>query len=431
MPDITHEMLPRIQSHRLAGFNLGPEWIYPNYQGRSILNLPASVCRFLGLPEIGAPALDEPYLAFALDENQPEIRKVVVVLMDALALHRLQRWMADGLVPVWKDLAAAGILAPLTSIVPSTTSAALTSLWTGQSPSVHGITGYEMWMKEYSMVVNTILHSPASYRNGVGSLTSAGFDPREFLQLPTLGAHLANHGVQSYAYQHVSIVDSGLSQMFFKDVQARGVVNATDLWINLREMFEDHADERFYSWVYWGEVDTFSHRYGPDDERPAAEFAGFSATMQRLFLDRLSSRARQGTLLILTGDHGQITTPVDPYYDLSNHPGLTRRLHILPSGENRLAYLYVRPGQTEAVREYLERTWPNQFVILDSVYAAEAGLFGPGEQHPDLLNRIGDSIVLSRGAAYLWWANKTNHMLGRHGGLHPSEMLVPFLAARL
>ena len=431
MPDITRELLSAIQTHRLSDFNLGPEWIYPNYQGRSILNLPASICRIFGLPEIGAPALEEPYLAFARDDNQPEIHKVIVILMDALALHRLQRWIANGQVPVWKELVDQGILAPLTSIVPSTTSAALTSLWTGQSPKVHGITGYEMWMKEYGMVVNTILHNPASYRDGVGSLSSAGFTPQGFLPLPTLGAHLANYGIPSYAYQHVSIVDSGLSQMFFKDVQVRGVINATDLWINLREMVEEHARERFYSWVYWGEVDTFSHRYGPDDERPAAEFAGFSAAMQHLFLDKLSSQARNNTLLILTGDHGQITTPLDPYYDLSNHPNLTRRLHISPTGENRLAYLYIRPGQTEAVREYLERTWPNQFMILDSVYAAVAGLFGPGEQHPDLLNRIGDLIILSRGEAYLWWANKTNHLLGRHGGLHPNEMLVPFVAARL
>jgi hypothetical protein len=431
MPDISHEMLPAIQSHRLPGLDLGAEWIYPNYQGRSILNLPASICRIFGLPGIGAPALDDRYLAAIQGDDQLEIRKVVVILMDALALQRLQQWIVNGLAPVWGELAEAGVLAPLTSIVPSTTSAALTSIWTGQSPSVHGITGYEMWVKEYGMVVNTILHNPASYRDGLGSLTSAGFSPGDFLPLPTLGAHLANYGVQSYAHQHYSIIDSGLSQMFFKDVQVCGVVNATDLWINLRELFEEHAQERLYSWVYWGEVDTFSHRYGPDDERPAAEFASFSAAMQRLFLDRLSPRARQGTLLILTGDHGQITTPIDPYYDLSNHPNLTRRLHIIPSGENRLAYLHIRPGQTEAVREYLDRTWPNQFLVLESVYAAESGLFGPGEQHPDLLNRIGDYIVLSRGRAYLWWANKRNRMLGRHGGLHPSEMLVPFLATRL
>jgi hypothetical protein len=135
--------------------------------------------------------------------------------------------------------------------------------------------------------------------------------------------------------------------------------------------------------------------------------------------------------LILTADHGQIDTPPDPYYDLRSHPNLLRRLHILPTGENRLAYLYIRPGQTEAVREYLERTWPNQFILVDSAYAAEAGLFGPGPHHPALLDRTGDIIAIARGGAYLWWHAKENLLMGRHGGLHPDEMLVPFLAARL
>ena len=83
-------------------------------------------------------------------------------------------------------------------------------------------------------------------------------------------------------------------------------------------------------------------------------------------------------VLILTADHGQITTRLEPSYELKRHPSLTRRLHMLPTGENRLAYLHIRPGQVEAVREYVERTWPGQFSILDSIYAAESGLFGPG-----------------------------------------------------
>jgi hypothetical protein len=83
------------------------------------------------------------------------------------------------------------------------------------------------------------------------------------------------------------------------------------------------------------------------------------------------------------------------------------------------------------VREYVERTWPNQFTLLESAYAVEAGLFGPGPNHPGLLDRVGDWIMVARGHAYLWWAGHDNHMLGRHGGLHSQEMLVPFLASRL
>jgi predicted AlkP superfamily pyrophosphatase or phosphodiesterase len=84
-------------------------------------------------------------------------RHVVVLLMDALSIGRLRRWISEGLTPVWGNLAGQGWLAPLTSIVPSTTSAVLTSLWTGVSAAVHGIAGYELWLKEYGVVANTIL----------------------------------------------------------------------------------------------------------------------------------------------------------------------------------------------------------------------------------------------------------------------------------
>jgi len=91
----------------------------------------------------------------------------------------------------------------------------------------------------------------------------------------------------------------------------------------------------------------------------------------------------------------------------------------------------VRPGQTEAVREYLHRTWPAQFSVIDPLYALHAGLFGPGEPHPRLADRLGDQLVIAQRDAYLWWAHEQNHLIGRHGGLSADEMLVPFLAAPL
>jgi len=427
VPDLVSEQIERLQEYRLPGLELGGDFLYPAYHGRSILNIPATVCRLLDVPEIGASSVDYEPL-YRLGKN---IRRVILVLMDALALHRFQRWMSDDTTPIWNALVQEGVLLPLTSITPSTTSAALTSLWTGQSALVHGIVGYEMWLKEYGVVANTILHTPMSFKNDVGSLAKAGFTPGNFMSLPTLGSHLVAHGVQTYAFQHRSIAHSGLSQMFMKAVNVRAFNTAADLWVNLRHLIETQRDERMYVWVYWGEVDHFSHLYGPDDERTVAEFAGFSEAFERNFLRHLSPALREDTLLLLLADHGQINSNPDPHYELVNHPSLLRRLHILPTGENRLAYLYVRPGQTEAVREYIERTWPNQFSVLDPLYAVKAGLFGPGQAHPRLLDRLGEYMLLSRGEAYLWWSNVRNHLFGRHGGLHPEEMLVPFLAARL
>ena len=433
MPDLVAELLPRLRKHRLDGLELASEGnaqhdiIYPDYTGQSILNIPSSICHLLGVPGIGAGPLNQEILN-PLGEG---INRIVFILMDALALFRLQRWMEDGSAPIWKELSQDGLLAPLTSITPSTTSAALTSLWTGRSAAEHGILGYEMWLKEYGVVANTILHTPISFENDAGSLAKAGFKPGSFMELPTLGSHLAHYGVKSYALQHKSIARSGLSQMFFNHVDVRAFNTAADLWINLRHLLDQRPAERMYAWAYWGGVDHFGHFYGPDDERTVAEFAMFSVVFEQYFLNCLRPVERKDTLLILGADHGQINTFEDPHYELRNHPDLVRRLHILPSGENRLAYLFVRPGQPEAVREYIEQTWPNQFSLLDTARAVEAGLFGSGELHPRLFDRLGEYIVVARGNAYLWWADKKNFLIGRHGGLHPEEMLVPFLAVRL
>jgi hypothetical protein len=219
--------------------------------------------------------------------------------------------------------------------------------------------------------------------------------------------------------------------MLYRDVTTQAFSTAADVWVNMRHLLESYPDERFYAWIYWGEVDHLGHFYGPDDERTAAEFTSFSLAFNRLFLARLSPEARRGTLLILTADHGHITTRKDAQYELRRHPDLARLLHISPTGENRLAYLYVRHGCAAEVRDYFEHHWPGEFALIDPRQAMQAGLFGPGEPHPRLLDRLGDLVLAARGDAYLWWADKDNRLLGRHGGLSPDEMLVPFLAARL
>ncbi len=433
MPDLTDQLLPQVLSYRIHGLDLGGEFVYPNYHGGSTANLASSVARLLDVPGLGLEPLRLELLEPLLG-NEPA-SKVVLILMDALSFVRFKRWLGAGDLETWSRLAESdqGVLAPLTSVTPSTTSAALTSLWTGRSPAEHGIVGYELWLKEYGVVANMIAHAPMSFRGcaSLDTLACAGFKPETFVPYKSLGEQLAGHGVKSYAYQHRSIINSGLSHMFFQEVKPNSVGNAAELWINVRRQVESNPQERSFTYVYWLEVDHLSHFYGPDDERTRAEFVSFTDAFRDLFLDKLKPAARQGTVLLFTADHGQINTRPDPHYDLDNHPSLSRRLHIFPTGENRLAYLYVHPGQVEAVREYVEKTWPNQFTFLDPAYAVAQGLFGPGEPNSHLLDRLGDLLMLARNDSYLWWANTPNHLIGRHGGLSPEEMVVPFLGVRL
>lgn len=443
MTDLTERFLPDLLTYRLEGLNLGPDLVYPNYSGRSILNLPSSICTLLGVPEFGARPLSPDILNVLLG-GRGQAKRVVFLLLDALGLQSLRRWLAEDSSIVWNRLLNEGALLPITSVVPSTTTAALVSLWTGASPALHGMPGYELWLKEYGVIANMIQHKPASFGGDgclPGSLSCAGFSPEEFMTLPTLGPHLAAHGIKTYTMQHFALARSGLSQMFFKDVNVLSYASSAELWINISRLLESKADERMYAYVYWSDIDRLSHRYGPGNIRPPAEFDLFSRAFEKYFLNALSPAARKDTLLILSADHGQAQAYKDPHYELRNHPGLYRRLHMQPTGESRLSYLYIKPGQSEAVREYIERTWPHQFALIEPGYALSAGLFGPVERssdgsvlngvHPRLLDRLGDLIMISRGNAYLWTPDRDDPLEGRHGGLTADEMLVPLLGAWL
>jgi hypothetical protein len=434
MPDITGALIKNIRDQRLKDFYIGDEYIYPAYNGLSLLNISSGVCQLFGAPEFGYSSLSSDIIDHFTGDAQGRVKTVILILVDALGLYTFQRWLELEKAMVWNSLVEQGLLGALTSVVPSTTSSALTSLWTGRSTAEHGIAGYELWLKEYGLVANMILHSPISFTGSPGSsgsLSMAGFNPEEFLPYKTLGIHLEENGVKSYAFQHLGIARSGLSKMFLKGADVHPFVTAADMWINVRSLLETKKDERSFIWVYWGEVDYLSHRYGPSDERPYAEFSTFSTAFERFFLSRLSPEARENTLLILTSDHGQVETPFNPHFDLRSHPDFRRRLYILPTGENRMMYLFPRSGEREAVNEYLERTWPQQFDLFDPRQAVEGGLFGPGKQHPLLSDRLGDLAVTGKGNSFLWWAQKDNILLGRHGGLSPEEMLIPFLAVRL
>ncbi len=217
-----------------------------------------------------------------------------------------------------------------------------------------------------------------------------------------------------------------------KDADRHPIGTSSDLWIGIRELIESHPETRKYIWAYWGSLDSISHLHGPESERAKAELQTFSRAFEQYFLDELSPNFKKDTLIILTADHGQITTDrEDQHFNLSSHPAFTEMLHMLPTGENRLAFLYIKPGKTEAVKEYIQAEWPEQFTLIDPEAAVNAGLFGPGEVHPGIYDRLGDLIAAARGNAFWWWANKDNPLIGRHGGLSEEEMLVPFLAARL
>jgi len=422
--------LAAISSHRIPGIPLHEDQVHPHYGGFSIANLADSICRWLAIPPVNNNALDPAILK----EIGEDYKHVILLLVDGLTLNLFNRFIIEdadaNAFQDWADNLEGSLYLPLSSIAPSTTSAVLTTLWTGCTPSQHGITGYELFLKKFGLVANMITHSVASFITQPQNISQAGFDPRTFLPVKTLGEHFKTHAVEPYTFQHQTIASSGLSEMLLQHVHRNTFDTQEDLWASVEQLLANRSPGKSYVYLYWGGLDTLSHHIGPNSRELYREWVSFAASLSR-FLKRLRGLALPKTLFILTADHGQAPTQINANYDLHNHPEFLENLIMSPTGESRLPYLYIKTGKEESVHKYLADHWDGDFSILDSETVLKSGLLGAQSTPNFTLERMGSHVAFPRGNTYWWWVNKGNNLLGRHGGLSSEEMLVPFLAVPL
>jgi hypothetical protein len=402
-------------------------WVLPHYDGLSIANIPATIAALMGgdLPD-ALPCLPNDLWT----DWGPGLRRIVLVVLDALGYRALQRMLAEGEGQGFQAVAQAGRMLPLTSVFPSTTDAALVSLRTGRPPAEHGWLAYTMYLRELGIASNAILLCPVWTRQS-DLLLEWGLDPETLVTVPTLAERLAAMGILTRAVYYTGFRNTGFSKMLYRGVgESRGHLHASDLWVQLRHLLAGTRGQPAFITAYWSGLDTLAHAYGPDTDLWEAEFRNVSHLLTREFLAQLPAQDREGTLLLVTADHGQIHIPPEQILTAKQDLELSQHLMVPIMGESRAAFVYPRPGRVGAIRSHLEAAYPDWFVVLDSVEALEAGLMGKPITD-ETYARAGELLVLPRGAHALQRTQPPVSLIGRHGGLTEEEMLVPLLGARL
>jgi hypothetical protein len=425
-----------IRHHRLSGLegHLPEEFILPYYDGYSITNIAATIAQLLGIDLTDAVP---PLPAHLWTDMASGVRRIVLVILDAVGYLHFQRILAEFKKnSAFYRLTQAGRLVPLTSVFPSTTVAALTTLWTGRTPLDHGFLGTKLLLGEQGLLANMLALGPAAHRKP-GELLDWGWSPEEFVTVPSLGQQLAANGVQTIAHTHLPFIGGGLTQVFLRGMASiRGHVDFSDMWINLRHALSRRSSSKGPLFVsgYWGGIDNTAHVYGPEGQPFQTAMRHMDRSLAEDFLAPLPAAAREGTLLIITADHGQTVTPPERIVHLSDHPDLQRTLLVPPAAEPRAAYLYVRPGQTESLHTYVAEHLANRFLLLETERVLTAGLFGPPngtEPAPEIRARLGDVLLLAQDDSRLLVTKEPVPFHGHHGSLTPEEMLVPLLMVRL
>ena len=354
MPVYDQVVLPKLDSAALREATGLNEFLMPSYTGFGLANLTPSIAHWLKAGQLPAPILDRTIL----DNFQDHYQNVVLVLVDALGYNQLVRLMNAGKAPLWQKQLDKGKLFPLTSTSPSTTSSALTTIWTGTTPNQHGVIGYEMWLKELGLIMNNILHTPITFKGDIGGLSRAGFEPTRFMNQIPLGQRFSKYGVESHAFLPAGIANSGLSMMHLPGSHLHAFTAESDMFLNMRDLLNTTSRQRRFVYSYWSYVDGLMHRYGTYNERVTEQFFDFSNAFFRLLVSGLTEPAKKDTLILVTADHGSVETPVDEHFNLANHPDFRKMLTMSPTCEGRLPFFYLKQGSESAVRTYFEHTWP-------------------------------------------------------------------------
>lgn len=391
----------------------------PDYGGGSIVNLSSTLLNALvpeargGVP-VAPPLRRELFPSHLLDGA----RVVVLLVIDGMGQENLRLARERGLI-TW--LGSAEYATTITSVFPSTTVAALTSLQTALPPSVHGLAGYTIFLQGQQATINMIGWKAA----GGMQLAAPLPDPKRFLEVPNLYQRLGDEGVESLVVSNKEFADSPLTNIQSADVPYNGHRTLAEMTGLLAQAVEQPGKRFIFG--YWDGFDTLSHTHGPASDISMNELYLLDQAIGKGLLEPLAGRGSGDVAIVAVADHGHVA--IHPERTLPLKCALAGRSggRPIPTGDRRATGL---PFADDERLKRVRGIAGDSGVIVDVGEAIANGLYGPGDPHPDLHSRIGESLLLATGDAAFVYPQSSNPTAGGHGSLTRGEMLVPLLCWR-
>ncbi|HUR23496.1 MAG TPA: alkaline phosphatase family protein [Acidimicrobiales bacterium] len=325
--------------------------------------------------------------------------QVVLLVLDGLGWEQLKA--RPGLAPTMNAMAGG----PITTVAPSTTAAALTSITIGAPPAVHGVVGYRVRVKGDSIL--NILR----WKTAAGDARES-VPPEQFQVLEPFAA------TKAPVITRADVAESGFTRAHMAGARMYGWRVASTIVATVDALLGD--GERFV-YAYYDGVDKVAHEFGFGPAYDAEVVAA-----DRIVGDLIDVLPPEAALLVVS-DHGQVDVGERV---ISLDPEVADLTAFL-SGEGRFRWLHARPGAGERLAAAARRQHGPLGWVRTRQEAVEEGWFG-GPLTEEVASRLGDVVIAPREhVAVLDPADPGEQwMRCRHGSLTPEEMLVPLLASR-
>ena len=329
-----------------------------------------------------------------------EAERIVLLVIDGLGYEQLQRHAH--IAPNLMSLVGGSI----TTIAPSTTASALTSLVTGASPAEHGIVGYRMDMGD--SVMNSLrwwsdtrdlrkVHPPASVQP---------IPPFVGMTIPVVS--------------RAELEGSAFTEAHLRGSRPCGWRAASSIVAQCASLIS--SGEKFV-YAYYDGVDKIAH------ERGFGAYYDAEIAATDWLVGALLNTLPSGTTLAITADHGQVQVD-DNVVHLSDDIKAT--LHH-QSGEGRFRWLHAKRGQESDLLQIATDLYSDIAWIASRDQVVEEAWLGPargGRIADQVKRRLGDVALVPFTATTFDDPLDSGpfSLVCRHGSLTADEMFVPFLA---
>ncbi|MCQ3805930.1 MAG: alkaline phosphatase family protein [Acidimicrobiaceae bacterium] len=360
-----------------------PEPMLPAFGGNCITDL---VPALLGVTAPPQSLLDEAVL---------DSYATVMLVLDGLGWNQLQQ--RPHLAPTLMSMKQRSA----TTVAPSTTATALTSLVTGTPPGRHGVVGYRINVD--GEVLNTLRWS-----------TPSG-DARKRIVPGEFQPEAAFFGQRPVVVQNAEFLHSGFTMAHLADVRHRGWQTMPAIAVQVRQAV---ASGEPFVYAYYDGIDKTAHLRGFGEFYDAE-----LAACDKLVADLMTALPR-GTAIVVTADHGLVDCQGAA---TAFAPEVSAQVRSR-SGEARFRWLHAEPGRqadlfAAAAAAHSDRAW-----VHTAEEMIDEGWFGP-EVTDAARSRLGDVAVVAKDRWYFTDPvdNPRIELIGRHGSLTPDEMLIPVL----
>lgn len=387
----------------LAGFK-------PDYS-TSITSLTNSILRVLGFKTRLSPL--PPDIHHYLEGSD----RVVFIVIDGLGSTVLESSR------LFKSLARDGFYARISSVFPTTTSTAMTSLATGLNPISHGLLGFTTIYVKAGGVVGLLKLQRQMNARGLGEKP---IELSDILDVGSVYDYIAREDEKPVLVIRRNLADTPLTRAFYSNARVLGFVEIEDGFITLRRLVSSGYRGRLVT-MYVESYDSVAHVYGPESEEAVTQLDRVLLMVKEYLLEEA---ARNGFRVVITADHGMTWIGLRQLAIMED-PRIKEHLMLPPYGDMRCVMLNPIREKKEELLQALEDVGANNwFCVLDKKRVLEDGLLGSGEPSTKTLLRLGDLVLIpGPGSAFDIRVDggADNKLLGGHSGLQAEELLVPLL----